>query len=36
LWPVAILILLIAMVIAAVDLTGEEIEHRRLSGRREQ
>lgn len=36
LWPLAILILFIAVAIAAVDLAVEEIEHRRLYGPREQ
>jgi len=35
LWPFAILILLIALAIAAVDLSLEEFQHRRLSGRHE-
>lgn len=35
LWPLAILILFIAMAIAVIDLTLEEIEHRRLYGPRE-
>lgn len=32
LWPIAILIVFIALAIAAVDLTLEEIAHRRVSG----